>query len=298
MNSSSDSAPEVIVYGTVCLDRFLRVDDAGEPLSAEVQEMPGGEAFNTATALCGWGVQTLLTGTALGSDAESDRLRHHLDFHPLGVSRRYIPDIPDAVTPVCTVSVFPDGERKMSGRGYAQAIAPPPLPKAVFSKRPIYVCDPNLGEAATEAALHAQRFGCLIIAMDYARTPEVVAISRILVTSREMLAKQKIDEEPTIVAQHLVLQGAQTAIITCGPEGSVVFDRDEGGKSFPAFAVQDIQDTTGAGDIFRAGLTLGLLRNWHLEETVRFASAAAALHCRELGGGSRIALRNIFDFCL
>src|SRR3569623_1158226 len=73
--------PEAIVYGTVCLDRFFFVDAAGESLSGEavtLHEMPGGEAFNTATALAGWDVSVLLTGTAIGNDAESDRLRHLL----------------------------------------------------------------------------------------------------------------------------------------------------------------------------------------------------------------------------
>ena len=52
------SAPkrvDIVVYGTVALDRFY-------PLGLE---LPGGEALNTAGLLAGWGVSVALVGGAL-----------------------------------------------------------------------------------------------------------------------------------------------------------------------------------------------------------------------------------------
>lgn len=43
-------------------------------------------------------------------------------------------------------------------------------------------------------------------------------------------------------------------------------------------------DTTGAGDVFHAGFIYGFLQNWEVAEILRFANAAAALKCRDLGG--------------
>ncbi len=43
-------------------------------------------------------------------------------------------------------------------------------------------------------------------------------------------------------------------------------------------------DTTGAGDVFHSAFIYGLLQNWKAEEILRFANAAAALKCKELGG--------------
>ncbi|MGZ3537389.1 MAG: carbohydrate kinase family protein [Thermodesulfobacteriota bacterium] len=43
-------------------------------------------------------------------------------------------------------------------------------------------------------------------------------------------------------------------------------------------------DTTGAGDVFHSGFIYGLLQNWKAEQILRFANAAAALKCKELGG--------------
>ena len=51
----------------------------------------------------------------------------------------------------------------------------------------------------------------------------------------------------------------------------------------PGYAVQAV-DTTGAGDVFRAGFIYGLLQQWSLERTLRFANATAALKCTKLGG--------------
>lgn len=47
-------------------------------------------------------------------------------------------------------------------------------------------------------------------------------------------------------------------------------------------------DTTGAGDVFHGGYLYGLLRKWPLKDTIRFASAVAAMKCRKLGGRAGI----------
>ncbi len=293
-------SPRVVVYGTVCLDRFVAVGEDGEPLPGEASPqrlLPGGEAFNTATALAGWGVPVALTGTALGNDPEADPLRSLLDDAALGLPRTLVPDMPGAVTPVCTVRVFPDGERKMGGRGFDRAVAPPPLPPSVLTARPLFAVDPNLRQPAVDAAVTAAQAGCPVVAMDFAHVPSVVGICRLLVTSRDVLRREYGDAfDAEAVAKRLVMEGgAFTAIVTLGADGCVVYDREEGLFHEPALPVRAV-DTTGAGDTFRAGLCYGLLQqDWPLRRTVRFASAAAALHCTVWGGGSRIPLARVLE---
>jgi sugar/nucleoside kinase (ribokinase family) len=291
--SPENSTPDVIVYGTVCLDILMRVGADGKPLS-EPSAFPGGEAFNTATALSGWGLNVLLTGTAIGSDSEGDILRHLLDTHPLGLSRTYIPDVPTAVTPVCQVKITEDGERSMSGRGFREAVVPPPLPESLFKHRPIFATDPNLGEAAIRETLRAAARGCPVVAMDLSHVLEVVAVSRIVIESEERIRRLNLSDPPEALVVRWVEEGAQTAIITRGASGCLVADRVEGLFSVPAFAVDPIIDTTGAGDTFRAGLCYGLHRELPLGEALRFACAAAARHCQVLGGGSRVPLSEIY----
>ena len=285
-------APDFIVYGTVCLDVLTKVDSGGRPLTDAV-EFPGGEAFNTATALAGWGANVLLTGTATGGDAEGERLRHLLQTHPLGLSGNFTANIshnPNAITPVCWVNIAADGDRTMTGRGFKEAVAPSPLPESLFVHRPLFISDPNLGASAVMETLRAASFGCPIIAMDLSHVPEIVAKSRVVIESQERLRHLQLTDAPADLAKHWVAQGAQTAIVTLGAEGCVVADTNEGVFIVPAFAVPDIMDTTGAGDTFRAGLCFGLHTGLPLRNAVRFACAAAALHCQVLGGGSRVPL--------
>ncbi len=289
----------VLVYGTICLDIFEAVDATGEPLpNVPVRTLLGGEAFNTASALAGWDVPVALTGTALGSDPEADQLRALLDDPNLGLPRALVPDVTDAVTPVCTIRVFPDGEKQMSGRGFKNAVAPPPLSPDLLTARPVVAVDPNLGRAAVQAALDAARAGCPVVAMDCEHEPEIVAACRILVTGREWLQRHYqaalTEADARSLVERLVKDGgAPTAIVTLGEKGCVVADREAGTFAAPAISVADVVDTTGAGDTFRAGLCYGLLQHWPLHRTMRFASAAAALHCTVWGGGSRFPLTRV-----
>jgi ribokinase len=74
--------------------------------------------------------------------------------------------------------------------------------------------------------------------------------------------------------------------ITLGERGSVTFLDGEIIR-IPAFEVETI-DTTGAGDVFHGGYIFGLLMGWGIENTIRFASAFAALKCMKVGGRAGI----------
>lgn len=59
----------------------------------------------------------------------------------------------------------------------------------------------------------------------------------------------------------------------------------------------DAKDTTGAGDIFHAGIVYGITQRWNLKETLEFSCAAAALNCTAAGARSGIkSLREIRGF--
>ena len=69
---------------------------------------------------------------------------------------------------------------------------------------------------------------------------------------------------------------------TLGHEGAMALVNGEF-LSIEGLKVKSM-DTTGAGDIFHAGFIYGLLQNWEVVEILRFANAAAALKCQDLGG--------------
>ena len=69
---------------------------------------------------------------------------------------------------------------------------------------------------------------------------------------------------------------------TLGHEGAITLVNGEF-LHVEGFRV-NVVDTTGAGDVFHGAFIYGLLQNWEVAEILRFANAAAALKCKELGG--------------
>ena len=72
-----------------------------------------------------------------------------------------------------------------------------------------------------------------------------------------------------------------TVVITRGQNGILVRNRSKV-LTANAYRVQSI-DESGAGDAFAAGFIAGMLQNWPLEQSVRFASAIGASCTRALG---------------
>lgn len=83
--------------------------------------------------------------------------------------------------------------------------------------------------------------------------------------------------------------------ITLGDEGCILSWENRSLRE-PAFKM-DVVDTTGAGDVFHGAFIYGLLKNWSLEKTAKFANAVAAMKCRKLGGRAGIpTLREVTEF--
>ena len=88
-------------------------------------------------------------------------------------------------------------------------------------------------------------------------------------------AAQHGDVPPLEVARKLLSTGVQTALITMASEGCLVVRGSEAVRVH-APAVTAV-DGCGAGATFSAGFIYGHLMGWGLEESARFATAAASL---------------------
>jgi sugar/nucleoside kinase (ribokinase family) len=69
--------------------------------------------------------------------------------------------------------------------------------------------------------------------------------------------------------------------ITCGVKGAFFVNKEMSFES-PAFRITAV-DTTGAGDVFHGAFIYGLLQHWTIQDTARFAHAAAAMKCTRMG---------------
>jgi sulfofructose kinase len=76
---------------------------------------------------------------------------------------------------------------------------------------------------------------------------------------------------------------------TLGEDGVLAWD---GRKFYKSAAYRvPVVDTTGAGDIFRAGFIYGLLQGWGLERQLDFSCAAAAMNC--MAAGARGGIKTV-----
>lgn len=81
--------------------------------------------------------------------------------------------------------------------------------------------------------------------------------------------------------------GPETVVATLGDQGCVAVAGAEVYR-VPAFEVP-VVDTTGAGDVFHGAFAYGLALGKSLADNLAFASAAAAISCRALGGRAGLA---------
>ncbi|WP_224982536.1 carbohydrate kinase family protein [Geomonas agri] len=98
-------------------------------------------------------------------------------------------------------------------------------------------------------------------------------------------------------AQALLQYGPKVVGITSGTRGSFLLSRD--GKFFhqPAYPVEQVVDTTGAGDAYHGGFLFGLAQGLSLKESARYASAVGALNTAALGGRAALpTLSQLKDF--
>lgn len=99
--------------------------------------------------------------------------------------------------------------------------------------------------------------------------------SRALICQATTDAAQHGKVSPLEVTRKLLDNGVQTALITMAEEGSLVAQGEQVIRVKAPHV--HVVDGCGAGATFSAGFIYGHLRGWMLEESVRFATAAASL---------------------
>jgi sugar/nucleoside kinase (ribokinase family) len=99
--------------------------------------------------------------------------------------------------------------------------------------------------------------------------------------AQQITGKADVDE----AIDAMLAMGPQIVAVTCGSKGVVAASLEERVR-YPAIQVDSI-DTVGAGDVFAAGLLVGIVENRPLSEAVWFANQAAAMKVARFGGIGR-----------
>jgi adenosine kinase len=94
--------------------------------------------------------------------------------------------------------------------------------------------------------------------------------------------ESKLMEERTGKGPAELAQMTQGVIVTCGGEGSIIYTRDRI-YSIPVVKAAVVEDPTGCGDAYRAGLLYGLMHGLDWEATGKIASLMGAVKVEQAG---------------
>lgn len=104
-------------------------------------------------------------------------------------------------------------------------------------------------------------------------------------------------DDPAEIARALQAEGARNIVVKLGSRG--VFCRDVDGHEthVPAFKVDQVVDTTGAGDCWSAGFLLGLQNECPIDEAARLGNAVAAHGIQAPGAATGVkSLESVREF--
>lgn len=116
-----------------------------------------------------------------------------------------------------------------------------------------------------------------------------------IITPNEAEAHQLTGKQGESAAESLLEKGCPNVLLKLGEKGCLFMGR-LGRYQLEAFKVKTV-DTTAAGDIFNAGFAVWYEKSRDVHESLRFASAAAAISVTRLGAQSSIpSLEEVLRF--
>lgn len=258
----------ILCYGSICADLRIWLPRWPAPGSGvhalRSTWSAGGNALNEARALVRWGAPLQLYGDRLGYDPAGEMVAAEL--HALKLAAHIERDM-SAVTPICHILITPDGERTIIALRQGTTAAPPPS-AAIAAAQIVSVS--RYGLHTVEVAQAARQHDRLVVAGDAFDPAEPLAhAADVIVTSAALLGS---DPQQRAEALHRV-RGAPV-FVTAGSQPARVLVAGQWHEIPPP--VQTVADTTGAGDIFRAGVVYGIWQGWEWPAILAFAARAAA----------------------
>ncbi|HEX9367356.1 MAG TPA: PfkB family carbohydrate kinase [Vicinamibacterales bacterium] len=249
------------------------------------ERSPGGQTATALSACAALGLRTSYVGT-MSTDANGVFVRDALSRRGIDLARALSRD---AANPFAVILVAEStavgGERiVLWDRPPAMTLTAEDLPgDLAASARLIHVDDVDIeaGIAAGRAGLAAGLPVTSDIEAARPKTPALLDAVTIPIFAEQVPGR--LTGEPDIERALRLLRQRHAGMlcVTLGSRGAALLHGDRFIRQ-PAFPIDAI-DTTGAGDVFRAGFIYALLRGDAPAEILRFACAAAAVSCTRRG---------------
>jgi sugar/nucleoside kinase (ribokinase family) len=269
-------------------------------------ETSGGSAANTIVGLASFGSRSAFIGKV--RDDELGRTFAH-DIRAAGASYTTPPAAGGPSTARCYVLVTPDGERTMNTYlGAAQDLHPADIDAELVAASAVlylegYLWDPkNAKDAfikAAKIAHEAERTVALSLSdafcvdrwrAEFLQLMRSGTVDLIFANETELHSLYQTSDFDTAVAA--LRADVSAAVVTRSEKGCIVLG-PEGTEAVPAFPIERVVDTTGAGDLFAAGFLSGLARGADDRTCGRLGALAAAEVIQHLGARPETSLRDL-----
>lgn len=269
-------------------------------------EISGGSAANTIVGVGSFGARAAYVGKV--KDDKIGRL-YVKDIRAVGVTFDTSPASTGPATGCSYILVTPDGERTMNTYlGAAQDLTPADIDPAQIAAAGIiylegYLWDPkDAKDAFVKAATIAHGAGRRVALT----LSDSFCVDRYRDEFLDLMRKGTVDlvfsneAELQALYQTSDFDGAlkqfgkdtKLGVVTRSEKGCVVISQD-GVTSAPAYPIDKLVDTTGAGDLFAAGFLVGLVRNVGYENAGRLGALAAAEVIQHIGARPKVSLKEL-----
>jgi adenosine kinase len=269
-------------------------------------EMSGGSAANTIVGIASLGARAAYVGKV--RDDQIGRLYAH-DIRAAGVAFETEPAAGGPATGCSYILVTPDGERTMNTYlGAAQELMPADIDADQISASAIvylegYLWDPKSAkEAFVKAATIAHQAGRQVALTlsdsfcvdryrdEFLELMRKGTVDLVFANEAELHSLYQTSDFDTALKQ--LRSDVGLAVVTRSEKGCVVASRD-GVTAVPAFPIESLLDTTGAGDLFAAGFLFGLSRGAGHENAGRLGALAAAEVIQHIGARPQVSLKEL-----
>ena len=326
----SDTRYDVLGLGNAIVDVIARTDDdflakenlnkgsmtlIDEARTLKLYEamgagtvISGGSAANTIVGLASFGARTAFIGKVKADDT-GHAFTH--DIRSIGVAFDTPPAKDGPATARCLVLVTPDGERTMNTfLGACQNLTPDDVDEAKVRASEIvylegYLWDPPAAKEAFKKAAAIAHAAGRRVALTLS---DSFCVDRYREEFLGLIRQRHVDI--LFANQHELHALYQTAdfdtalsalrdedivgVVTRSEHGSVTVTREQT-LAVPAFPIERLVDTTGAGDLFAAGFLAGLSRDADFVTCGRLGALAAAEVIQHYGARPETNLRQLAE---
>lgn len=270
-------------------------------------EISGGSAANTAAGIASLGVPAAYIGKVC--DDQMGRVFRH-DITAAGVAFRSQPIIGEPPTARSFILITPDAQRTMNTYLGAcvllstEDIDEPLITAAEVTYMEGYLWDrPSAQEAYRHAAQVAHAAGRKVsltlsdtfcVERHRDSFAELVAGHVDILFANEEEAKALYQTDSLDDTLALARADCEIAAITRSEKGAIILNATST-YEIAAEHVEDLVDTTGAGDLFAAGFLAGFVEDRHLADCGRMGALAAAEVISHIGARPEEDLKQLID---